>query len=148
MALALIAVVDPVRHQARPRPPRSIAGRDRRAAAVDAAPIVSFGLIVHDLRAASRRGFATATEISAFAALYALVVGGAVFRELGWRAAARSFVHAATRSGLVLFIVAAAQSLAFVLTLQQVPHAVGDAMVGICRRRAAPGCSCCCRSRS
>ena len=37
----------------------------------------------------------------------------------------RSFVHAAARSGLVLFIVASAQSLAFVLTLQQVPHARG-----------------------
>ena len=30
-----------------------------------------------------KSGFATATEISAFAALYALVVGGVVFRELG-----------------------------------------------------------------
>jgi tripartite ATP-independent transporter DctM subunit len=76
-----------------------------------------------------RSGFATATEISAFAALYALVVGGLVFRELGPRAAARSFVHAATRSGLVLFIVAAAQAVAFVLTLQQIPHALAQEMI-------------------
>ena len=48
-----------------------------------------------------------------------------------WQTAARSFVHAATRSGLVLFIVAAAQSLAFMLTLQQVPHAVGDVMLAL-----------------
>ena len=75
-----------------------------------------------------------------------LVVGSVVFRELAWRAAWRSFVHAATRSGLVLFIVAAAQSLAFVLTLQQVPHAVGEFMVGAVAAAAAPGCSCCCRS--
>jgi TRAP-type C4-dicarboxylate transport system permease large subunit len=40
-------------------------------------------------------------------------------------------VQAATRSGLVLFIVAAAQSLAFVLTLQQVPHAVGEMMLAL-----------------
>ena len=73
--------------------------------------------------------FATATEISAFASLYAIVVGSVVFRELTAAAAWRSFVHAAARSGLVLFIVAAAQSLAFVLTLQQVPHAVGEFMV-------------------
>jgi tripartite ATP-independent transporter DctM subunit len=76
-----------------------------------------------------KTGFATATEISAFAALYALVVGGIVFRELGWRAAVRSFVHSAVRSGLIMFIVASAQSLAFVLTLQQVPHAIGEALV-------------------
>lgn len=78
-----------------------------------------------------KSGFATATEISAFAVVYAVVVGGVVFRELGWRAAAQSFVHAATRSGLVLFIVSAAQSLAFVLTLQQVPHAIGDALIAL-----------------
>jgi tripartite ATP-independent transporter DctM subunit len=76
-----------------------------------------------------KSGFATATEISAFAALYALVVGSIVFRELGWQAAVRSFTLSAIRSGLIMFIVAAAQSLAFVLTLQQIPHALGDALV-------------------
>src|SRR4051794_22290808 len=76
-----------------------------------------------------KSGFATATEISAFAALYALVVGSLMFRELGWRAAVRSFTQSAIRSGLIMFIVAAAQSLAFVLTLQQVPHMLGDALV-------------------
>ncbi len=86
--------------------------------------IVTLGLLII-IFAGFRFGIATATEISAFAALYALIVGGLAFRELGPRAAARSFINAATRSGLVLFIVAAAQSLAFVLTLQQVPHALG-----------------------
>jgi tripartite ATP-independent transporter DctM subunit len=92
--------------------------------------IVSFGLIAM-IFIGFKSGFATATEISAFAVLYALVVGAIVFRELGPRAALRSFVQAATRSGLVLFIVAAAQSLAFVLTLQQVPHALGDLLIGL-----------------
>ncbi len=76
-----------------------------------------------------KTGFATATEISAFAALYALVAGSIVFRELGWRAAIRSFTQSAVRSGLIMFIVAGAQSLAFVLTLQQIPHAMGEALV-------------------
>jgi tripartite ATP-independent transporter DctM subunit len=90
--------------------------------------IVSLGLIAM-IFIGFKSGFATATEISAFAALYAVVVGAAVFRELSFAAAWRCFVHAANRSGLVLFIVAAAQSLAFVLTLQQVPHMVAEAMV-------------------
>ncbi len=88
----------------------------------------SFGLILM-IFVGFKSGFATATEISAFAALYAIVIGGVVFRELGPISLARSFVHAATRSGLVLFIVAAAQALAFVLTLEQVPHAVGAVLV-------------------
>jgi tripartite ATP-independent transporter DctM subunit len=92
--------------------------------------IASLGLIVL-IFAGFKFGFATATEISAFAALYALVIGSLVFRELGLTSAAHSFIQAATRSGLVLFIVAAAQSLAFVLTLQQVPHALGDIMLSL-----------------
>ncbi len=76
-----------------------------------------------------KSGFATATEISAFAAIYALVVGSLGFRELSWKAAVQSFIHAATRSGLVLFIVSAAQALAFVLTIQQIPHVLADTMI-------------------
>jgi tripartite ATP-independent transporter DctM subunit len=91
---------------------------------------VSLGLIAM-IFIGFKSGFATATEISAFACLYALAVGSLVFRELTPRAACRSFVHAAARAGLVLFIVAAAQSLAFVLTLQQLPHAVAEFMVGL-----------------
>ena len=91
---------------------------------------VSLGLIAM-IFIGFKSGFATATEISAFASLYAIVVGALVFRELTAASAWRSFVQAAARSGLVLFIVAAAQSLAFVLTLQQVPHAVGEFMVGL-----------------
>jgi tripartite ATP-independent transporter DctM subunit len=92
--------------------------------------IASFGLIFM-IFAGFKSGFATATEISAFAVVYAVVVGSLVFRELGLKTAAHSFVQAATRSGLVLFVVAAAQSLAFILTLQQVPHAVGEMMLSL-----------------
>jgi tripartite ATP-independent transporter DctM subunit len=92
--------------------------------------IASFGLIFM-IFFGFKSGFATATEISAFAAVYALVIGSMVFRELSFRTAAHSFVQSATRSGLVLFIVAAAQALAFVLTLQQAPHAVGDLMLSL-----------------
>jgi len=84
-----------------------------------------------------KSGIATATEVSSFAALYALVVGGVAFRELTPGVAARTFVQAATRSGLVLFIVAAAQALAFVLTLQQIPHALAEAMIGLARTSGA-----------
>jgi tripartite ATP-independent transporter DctM subunit len=127
MALALIAV--------------SIIFGKRSVPAADAEPraavsglwtgaIASFGLIFM-IFFGFKTGFATATEISAFAAVYAILVGSVLFRELGFKSAAHSFVQSATRSGLVLFIVAAAQSLAFILTLQQVPHAVGDFMLSL-----------------
>ncbi len=119
----------------------SIVFGTRSAPAADAIPagsalrmwagaLVSLGLIAL-IFIGFKSGFATATEISAFAVLYAVAVGGALFRELSLAALARSFVQAANRSGLVLFIVAAAQALAFVLTLQQIPHAVAQAMVAL-----------------
>jgi tripartite ATP-independent transporter DctM subunit len=92
--------------------------------------IASFGLIFM-IFFGFKSGFATATEISAFAAVYAIAAGSLLFRELGIRSLAHCFVQSATRSGLVLFIVAAAQSLAFILTLQQVPHAVGEFMLSV-----------------
>jgi len=98
--------------------------------------VASFGLIFM-IFFGFKSGFATATEISAFAAAYAIVIGSVVFRELSLKSAAQCFVQAATRSGLVLFIVAAAQSLAFILTLQQVPHAVGDMMLALSKSNGA-----------
>ena len=101
-------------------PPRQLLGG---AAATIGLLVIIFG--------GFKFGVATATEISAFAALYALLVGGVAFRELSAGAAFRTFVQAATRSGLVLFIVAAAQAVAFVLTLQQIPHALAELMIGL-----------------
>jgi tripartite ATP-independent transporter DctM subunit len=129
MALALIGVA--VLFGGRSRLPTQ-AGQITSTRRLWGGAVVTVGLIVI-IFGGFKSGFATATEISAFAALYALVIGGLVFRELGPRAILRSFVQAATRSGLVLFIVAAAQSLAFVLTLQQVPHALGELMVSLSR---------------
>jgi tripartite ATP-independent transporter DctM subunit len=126
MALALIAVSILF---AKSRP--SLVEAERPAmTGLWSGAVASFGLIFM-IFAGFKSGFATATEISAFAVVYALVVGSLVFRELGLKTAAHSFVQAATRSGLVLFIVAAAQSLAFILTLQQVPHAVGEMMLSL-----------------
>ncbi|HVY14968.1 MAG TPA: TRAP transporter large permease subunit [Rhodopila sp.] len=98
--------------------------------------LAAFGLIAL-IFGGYRSGFATATEISAFAVVYALVVGALLFRDMDWRGACRVFRHAAVRSGMVLFIVAAAQSLAYVLTLQQVPHLIAEALVSLSAQHGA-----------
>ena len=92
--------------------------------------LISFGLIAM-IFVGFKSGFATATEVSAFAALYAIVVGSLVFKEMSWTSLYSCFVHSASRAGLVLFIVSTAQSLAFVLTLQQIPHALGELLVSL-----------------
>ena len=92
--------------------------------------VAAFGLIAL-IFGGYRSGFATATEISAFAVAYAVIVGAILFREMTWRNAGAVFQLAAVRSGMVLFIVAAAQSLAYVLTLQQIPHAIAELLVSL-----------------
>jgi tripartite ATP-independent transporter DctM subunit len=130
MAVALIAVA--IAFGA----PRASARPAAATARVWSGAALGLGLIAM-IFGGFRTGFATATEISAFAVIYALLVGAGVLRELTPRGAARSFVHAAARSGLVLFIVAAAQAVAFVLTLQQVPHALAERLVALSQHQGA-----------
>jgi tripartite ATP-independent transporter DctM subunit len=105
-----------------------IGSKDESPSGMAVSGIAAFGLIAL-IFGGYRSGFATATEISAFAVVYALAVGGVLFREMTWRSAGRVMRHAAVRSGMVLFIVAAAQSLAYVLTLQQIPHTIAEVLV-------------------
>ncbi len=74
-------------------------------------------------------GIATSTEVSSFAVIYALVVGWAAFRELTWRSVGQLFVKSAAMAGGILFIVAAASSVSFALTIEQVPQMASSTMI-------------------
>jgi len=76
-------------------------------------------------------GIATPTEVAAFAVVYAFVVGGLIFREMKLRMTASFLVRSASLSGMILFIVAAAQAVTYVLTAQQVPQAMAQSLVGL-----------------
>jgi tripartite ATP-independent transporter DctM subunit len=105
-----------------------IGGDSENLSGMAVSGVAAFGLIAL-IFGGYRSGFATATEISAFAVVYALVVGAVLFRDMTWHAAGQVMRYAAVRSGMVLFIVAAAQSLAYVLTLQQIPHVIAEVLV-------------------
>ena len=76
-------------------------------------------------------GIATPTEVAAFAVVYAFVVGGLIFREMKLGMTASFLVRSASLSGMILFIVAAAQAVTYVLTAQQVPQAMAQFLVGL-----------------
>jgi tripartite ATP-independent transporter DctM subunit len=76
-------------------------------------------------------GIATSTEISSFAVVYALVVGGLAFRELTWRAVIRLFVDTATMAGTLLFILAMASGVSYALTLELIPQRVAETLIEI-----------------
>ena len=108
---ALMAVVLMITAVAlgRGRPPRRWGLEERSMSALIGSGVVASRSDLIIFWRLHRSGFATATEISAFAVIYALVIGGLAFRELTWRGTAEVIVHAAARAGMVLFIVAAAQ---------------------------------------
>jgi tripartite ATP-independent transporter DctM subunit len=74
-------------------------------------------------------GIATSTEVSAFAVVYALLVGGIAFRELTPARIVDLFVRSASMTGGILFIVAAASSLSYSLTIEQIPQRLADGLV-------------------
>jgi tripartite ATP-independent transporter DctM subunit len=74
-------------------------------------------------------GIATSAEISAFAVVYAIVVGGLVFRELTLKKIVHLFVRSAAMTGSILFIVAAATSLSYTLTIEQIPQWVAGQII-------------------
>ncbi len=76
-------------------------------------------------------GIATSTEISAFAVVYAIVVGRLAFRELTLRTTVKMFIDIAAMSGVLLFIVACATSLSYVLTIQMIPQQIAELLVSI-----------------
>jgi tripartite ATP-independent transporter DctM subunit len=84
-------------------------------------------------------GIATSTEVSAFAVAYALIVGGLAFRELSARSVLGLFVRSASMAGSILFIVAAASSVSYALTIQQIPQQLSGLMMELGHRFGADG---------
>ncbi len=76
-------------------------------------------------------GVATSTEISAFAVVYAFVVGGLAFRELTPKLVVDLFVRSASIAGSILFIVATASALSFALTIEQIPRYLSESMTAL-----------------
>lgn len=75
-------------------------------------------------------GVMTATETSAFAVVYAWVVGAFVYKEFKPSQFPAMVKRAMLGSGMVMAIVGAASAVAWVLTFERVPQDVTAAMVG------------------
>jgi tripartite ATP-independent transporter DctM subunit len=67
-------------------------------------------------------GIGTPTEVSSFAVVYGIVLAVAIYRELGMREFVRCVVQCASVSGMILFILAAATSYSWVLTVAYLPQ--------------------------
>lgn len=84
-------------------------------------PIIIFASIV--------TGAMTATETSAFAVVYAFVIGQFVYREFDIKQMPAMMRRSMKSSGTIMAIVGAASAVAWILTYNRVPQMVTEAMV-------------------
>lgn len=114
----------------------------RRGYAVE--PFPGFGAIVTRLVAALpglllvalifigiRAGVFTAVESASIAVAYALLVTGAVYRQLSWTSFVETCAGAVRTTGLIVFVIGAAAAFGWLLAYLQVPTAAVDAMTAI-----------------
>jgi tripartite ATP-independent transporter DctM subunit len=76
-------------------------------------------------------GFFTATEAAAVAAAYALIVAPFVLRTVGWADLKRIFVATAMQSGVILMLVGAAVTLAWLVTVSGMAQGIANSMLGL-----------------
>lgn len=75
-----------------------------------------------------RGGVFTATEAGVVAVVYALIIGVFVYRELSLKDILKSFHAAAKMSAVVMFLAAAAQVAAYMLTISRIPQLVTQSL--------------------
>ncbi len=68
-----------------------------------------------------RMGIFTPTEAGAFAAVYAFIISILVYKELKLKDVIEVFVESVRSTGIVMFIVAAASAVAWLITVAQIP---------------------------
>ena len=76
-------------------------------------------------------GIFTATEAAAVAVLYAFILGAFVFRELKLKELPSIFISSGVTTAVLLLIIGMANIFAWVLTSEQIPQRIAEAMLGI-----------------
>ena len=75
-------------------------------------------------------GIFTATEGSAIAVVYALILG-ICYRNITWKSFWNIVVESAKMSGMVVFLIGVSNILGWVMAFTQIPQAISDALLGI-----------------
>jgi TRAP-type C4-dicarboxylate transport system permease large subunit len=81
-------------------------------------------------------GIFTATESSAIAVIYTVLVGVLVYRSLGWQGFWEAAGKSVRTAAMVLFIIAAATAFGFAMALLEVPEQLGG-LIGFDDRKPA-----------
>ena len=83
------------------------------------------------IRTAVVNGVATATEVSTIGIAYAVLAGVLVYRRFDWRKVAPMLVETASLAGSILFIIGAANCMAWALTQSGFSHSLAASMAAV-----------------
>ena len=78
-----------------------------------------------------RMGIFTPTEAGSFAVVYAVLVCAFVYRELTWKNLIQCFINACKSTATVMFIVATASAVAWLITIAQIPAKAVELFSGL-----------------
>ena len=76
-------------------------------------------------------GWFTPTEASAIAVVYALIVGGLIYRAMGWKSNTKALENTAATTANVVFIIGTATLFSYILTTQGITRVIADFILGI-----------------
>ena len=76
-------------------------------------------------------GLMTPTEAAAVAALYGLIVGVFVYKELNWRKLYESCVESANMSSVIIMLMAMATIFGNIMTLEQIPQQIAQVILNV-----------------
>lgn len=76
-------------------------------------------------------GFFTATEAAAIAAVYTLIVGLFIYKELNLKRVAEIMCESAVTTGVVVLCIATASAFGWILSAEDVPTAIANAIVSL-----------------
>lgn len=103
--------------------PDRVLPQERLGLTIKAAPALFLPLIIVG---GIRAGIFTPTEAAAVAALYALLIGGVLYRTLSPAKIFTAFYETATMTAGVMMIVAVASMTAFILGIENIPQSVAQ----------------------
>ncbi|MGQ0654836.1 MAG: TRAP transporter large permease [Betaproteobacteria bacterium] len=126
LALAVHQVIDARRRGLEPEPRVPWRLRGKALVAASGAlmmPVIIFGGI--------RGGAFTPTEAAVIASVYALLVGSFVYREISWSFLYRALVRTGMISGIVMLMMAGANILSWLMTVERVPHKLAELIMSL-----------------
>jgi len=80
-----------------------------------------------------RIGVFTPTELGAVAALYALLVGVVIYKEIKWSEIPSVLIEASLSTAVIMLILAAASSLSYVITWENIPQTIIQNLLALSR---------------